>query len=224
MCDLIDLHLLVCPVFDTIDIIWSVQAVSCSSSCNEPFKQSLICSTCTWLLPPAHDWFDLYSIHSPSISLIQPVFDHSILYSICLTCRGCIPSIQHVFGWFGRYWSHKSRNWAAFAIYQVYRYHSMTVTFSSHAFNTFDLYLMESFSISWIIPLLDWFDLCWICATCIRLLPPYLDHSNSIWWFQTALLDLNSVWFNQPALVGLPCVWYNWYYLVCSSSILFFFL
>jgi hypothetical protein len=35
-----------CPVFDTfddkIDIIWSVQAVSCSSSCNEPFKQSLI--------------------------------------------------------------------------------------------------------------------------------------------------------------------------------------
>ena len=167
--------------------------------------------TCTWLLPPAHDWFDLYSIHSPSISLIQPVFDHSILYSICLTCRGCIPSIQHVFGWFDRYWSHKSRNWAAFAIYQVYRYHSMTVTLSSHAFNSFDLYLMESFSISWIIPLLDWFDLCWICATCIRLLPPYLDHSNSIWWFQTALLDLNSVWFNQPALVGLPCVWYNWY-------------
>ena len=93
------------------------------------------------LLQPVHDWFDLYSIHSSSISLTHPVFDHFSLYSICLTCRGCIPSIQHVFGWCDRYWSHKSRNWAAFAICQVYRYHSMTVTISSHAFNSFDLYL-----------------------------------------------------------------------------------
>jgi len=173
-------------VFDTFDIIWSVQAVSCSSSYNEPFKQSLIHSTCIWLLPPVHDWFNLYSIHSSSISLIQPVFDHLILYSICLACRGCIPSIQHVLGLCDRYWSHRSRNWAAFAICQVYRYHSMTVTISSHAFNSFDLYLIESYSISWILPLLDWFDLrlCLICAAWIRLLPPYLDHSSSIWWFQ----------------------------------------
>ena len=59
----LDLLVSSCFVFDTFDIIWSVQAVSCSSSYNVPFKQSLIHSTCTWLLQPVHDWFDLYWIY-----------------------------------------------------------------------------------------------------------------------------------------------------------------
>jgi hypothetical protein len=168
----------------------------------------LIHSTCTWLLPPVHDWLNLNSIHSSSNSLIQPVFDHFILYSICLTCRGCIPSIQHVFGWCDRYLSHKSRNWAAFAICQVYRYHSMTVTISSHAFNSFDLYLIESYSISWILPLLDWFDLrlCLICATVAR--HQLLDYFHHIWTIQTVFDGFNSIVGSKQHVIYSTCTWF----------------
>ena len=141
-----------------------------------------------WSIQPVLDCFHLYMIHSTCIQPIHPILAWYNQYLIILSCIqyvwGCFPSIQHVLGLCDRYWSHKSRNWAAFAICQVYRDLSMTVTILSHAFNSFDLYLIESYSISWILPLLDWFDLCLICATWIRLLPPYLDHSNSIWWFQ----------------------------------------
>ena len=52
--------------YRSFDIIWSIQAVSCSSSYNVTFKQTLIHSTCTWLLQPVHDWFDLYWIYYSS--------------------------------------------------------------------------------------------------------------------------------------------------------------
>jgi len=144
--------------------------------------------TCIQSIHPVLAWYNQYLITLSCIQYVWPakaVFHQFNMYLVDLTDIG--------------------------AINQGIELHLLYIRYTGTTVYSFDLYLMESFSISWIIPLLDWFDLCWICATCIRLLPPYLDHSNSIWWFQTALLDLNSVWFNQPALVGLPCVWYNWY-------------
>ena len=114
---------------------------------------------------------------------------------------------KHAFGWFDRYLIHKSSYWAAFAIYQVHRYNSITMTISSHKSNcfwciraVFNLFSMLLYDLLCLVL----FSMHMVDSTCIWSIQPIYDIVDFFCLVKPVLdecnLDSNNTWSLQPLL------------------------
>ena len=135
--------------------------------------------TCTWLLQPVHDWFDLYSIHSSSniawynqyliiLSCIQyvwpaeAVFHQFNMYLVDLTDIGAMTQGIELHLLYIRYTGTTVWQWPFQAMHST---HLTCIWLNHTVFHELYLYLIDLTCVGFVQPVLDYFHHIWTIQT-----------------------------------------------------------
>ena len=126
------------------------------------------------------------------------------MHSRCSTCNTWTPPIFERFilflNWFSLYFMDSTLTWL---IRQIF------YTFTHLYWNESSCFWIDLVCITWIRPLLDWFDKYFVHSPCLCLIQPVLDHLTCIWSVQPAIHGFHLYW-NESSCFWIDFVCISW--------------